>query len=307
VPGRRDRADVKINVFPALWLADLRSKAWVPGRSEKDGQQVLQPVFANAGNLKPLLDPSWLKDNDAAVGLLSNFFGFNALELRLLSNVPSEADRNQVEGELAKIVQTLGGDPTKYGELAAGLAAQQEREAQKERNRKFGLAVQQAIEAYLDKRGLHPEFIDRGYDYDLFLEAPTLDAGTHHFKLADYLLEVKATTTGEVRLTPAQAETASAQLNRFILCVVDLRGISPERLEGDWTPADVEPRARIVVQIGSLTQRSRDLVQQARGCEVGIRNESALRYGVPVPVWQSGSALGSWVDSLPLAPAAPSM
>lgn len=272
VPARRDRAETKIRVLPALWLADLRSKAWVPVRSERDGKQVVQPVVADAGNLRPLLDPAWLAGNDVAVELLSRFFGFNALELRLLSTVPSEADRSRVENELAKIVQALGGDPGKYGQLAASLAAQQEREAQKEKNRRFGLAVQRAIEGYLDERGLHPEFIDRGYDYDLFLEAPALDAGTHHFELADYLLEVKATTTGEVRLTPAQAQTASEQLDRFILCVVDLRGLAPEKLEGDWIPADVEPRARILVQIGSLAGESHDLVEQAKGCEVGIRN-----------------------------------
>jgi hypothetical protein len=302
IPARRDRSDIKIRVLPALWLADLRSKAWVPVRGEKEGQEVVQPVLADAGNLRPLLEPTWLAGNDAAVELLSKFFGFNALELRLLSIVPSEADRSKVEGELAKIVQALGGDPNKYGELAAGLAAQQEREAQKEKNRRFGLAVQRAIEAYLDKRGLRLEFIDRGYDYDLFLEAPALDAGTHHFKLADYFLEVKATTTGEVRLTPAQAQTASEQLDRFILCVVDLRDVTPERLEGDWTPADVEPRAQIVVQIGSLAGESHNLVEQARDCEVGIRNDTALRYGVPVTVWGGGSGIAEWVDTLPLPP-----
>lgn len=301
VPARRERTEITIKVLPALWLADLRSKAWVPVRSEREGQELVQPVVADAGNLKPLLDPAWLAGNDAAVELLSRFFGFNALELRLLSTVPSESNRSQVENELAKIVQVLGDDPDKYGQLVAGLAAQQEREAQKERNRRFGLAVQRAIEGYLDKRELHPKLIDCGYDYDLFLEAPALDAGTHHFKLADYFLEVKATTTGEVRLTPAQARTASEQLDRFILCVVDLRGVLPERLEGEWTAADVEPIARIVVQIGSLAGESHDLVEQAKVCEVGIRNDTALRYGVPVTVWQEGSALAEWVDSLPLS------
>ena len=80
--------------------------------------------------------------------------------------------------------------------------------------------------------------------------------------------------------------------------------MAPERLEGDWTLADVESRARIVVQIGSLAGESHDLVEQAKGCEVGIRNDAALRYGVPVTVWEAGSALAEWVDSLPLPPSA---
>lgn len=304
IPARRDRAEIRIRVRPALWLANLKGRAWVPVRSEKDGKEVLQPGFADAGTLRPLLDPAWLAGNDAAVEVLSTFFGFKALELRLLSTVGSERDRTTVEDRLAKIVQVLGGNPEKYEELAAGLAVQQEREAQKEKNRRFGLAIQQVIEEYLKKRGLHLKLIDRGYDYDLFLESPALDAGTHHFELADYLLEVKATTTGEVRLTPAQARTASEELGRFILCVVDLRDVEHDRLEVDWTPAEVEPRARIVIRIGALASESHDLVEQAKGCEVGIRNDTALRYGVPVAVWQKGSTLAEWVDSLSLSPTA---
>ena len=107
LPARRDGTDISIKVFPALWLADLKSKAWVPVRGEKDGQRVVQPVVADAGNLRPLLDPEWLINNDPAVDLLSRFFGFNELELRLLSTVTSETDRNQVENKLAKIVQAL--------------------------------------------------------------------------------------------------------------------------------------------------------------------------------------------------------
>ncbi len=305
VSARRDRVDTKIKIIPALWLADLRSKAWIPVRGEKDGKQVLQPVVADAGNLRPLLDPAWLADNDLAVDFLSRFFGLDPLELRLLSTAQSEADRTQVACELAKIVQTLGGDPTKYGQLAAGLVAQQERERQKEKNRRFGLAVQQAIEDHMASLGLHPQLIDRGYDYDLFLDAPPIDAGTHHFEWADYLLEVKATTTGEVRLTPSQARMASEHLERFILCVVDLRDVPKERLAEDWMCADVEPVARIVTQIGLLTCQSCDLVQQAKDCKVGIRNEAALRYEVSATIWEAGTTLEAWVASLPLPRSTP--
>ena len=147
---------------------------------------------------------------------------------------------------------------------------------------------------------MHTALIDRGYDYDLFLEEPTVDAGTHHVMLGDYLLEIKATTTGEVRLTPAQARTASQQIDRFVLCVVDLRDVTAERLAGDWTPSDIEPRARIVAQIGTLAVESHTLVEQAKDCEIGIRNDTALRYGVPVAVWQIGVSISDWVDSLPL-------
>ncbi|MBI2191998.1 MAG: hypothetical protein HYU36_08445 [Planctomycetes bacterium] len=299
IVGRMDRADVHIKVRPALWLGDLKTKAWVPVQGEKG----VEPVMANAGNLRPLLDPTWLSGNDAGVDLLSRHFGFNALELRLLSTVPSQEARGQVENGLANIVQALGSDPSKYSDLAADLASRQQREAEKERNRQFGLGVQFAIEKYLDQRELHPDFIDCGYDYDLFLDdAPPIDAGTHHFRLADYFLEVKATTTGEVRLTPAQAQKASENNEKFVLCVVDLRGIGPDRMAAEWKVTDVEPKAKVVVGIGDLVLDPHTLVDEAKDCEVGIRNDKALRYGVPVSVWEKGESLANWIDSLKLAP-----
>ena len=297
IAGRRDRADVSVKVRPALWLSDLKTKAWVPVQ----GEEGVEPVRANAGNLRPLLDPAWLSGNDAGVELLSAHFGFNALELRLLSTVPLPEERGQVEDGLANIVQALGSDPAKYRGLAADLAAKQQREADKQRNRQFGVGVQRAIEKYLGARGLHPEFIDCGYDYDLFLDdMPSIDAGTHSFRLADYFLEVKATTTGEVRLTPAQAEKASENTEKFALCVVDLRGIRPDQMAAEWQATEVEPKAKIVAGIGTMVLEPHMLVDEAKDCEVGIRNEKSLRYGVPVSVWDKGQSLAGWVDGIKL-------
>jgi hypothetical protein len=295
VRGRRQGADAPIRIRSALWLGDLRSKAWVPVQAE----QGVEPVIASAGNLKELLDPAWLIENDAGVELLSSFFGFNALELRLLSTVPSAELRTEVEGVLAKIVQALGDDPAKYSSLATDLALQQKRQAEKERNRRFGLGVQAAIERCLKERGLYLNLVDRGYDYDLFLEdVSSTDAGTHHFQLADYLLEVKATTTGEVRLTPAQAQMASNNPERFLLCVVDLRDHALDALQSEWSAANVEPRAHVVAGIGQMVNEPHALVVQATDCEIGLRNEAALRYGVPVVVWEAGLSVASWVEKL---------
>ena len=48
-------------------------------------------------------------------------------------------------------------------------------------------------------------------------------SGSTRFTVGPYLLEVKATTTGQARLTPLQAETASKKPDDYLLCVVDLR------------------------------------------------------------------------------------
>lgn len=298
VVGHRNKEEVPLLITPALWIADLRTKAWVPAKSDQGTQNVL----ATSGNLRDLLNPSWLVDNDPGVRLLTTCFGFHELELRLLATAPSPEDRQQLETRLAKLVEAVGSDPAEYTKLTTAYEVYQQRQRDKERNRKFGLAVQAAIRQYLKVHLIRADLVDCGYDYDVYVDLPSLDAGTHEFKLADFMLEVKATTTGEVRLTPAQALTSSNDPDHFILCVVDLRGISHEQMEADWTAADVEPKTKIVRGIGSLADQPRTLVTQAAQCQVGIRNDNALRYGVPVEIWHAGIAIADWVDTLKSTP-----
>jgi hypothetical protein len=292
ITARHNGGDIQVGVTPSLWLADLKTRAWVP----TPGESGLSQVMANAGNLVPLLDPVWLEGNDAGIKLLARFFGFKELELRLLATEPNDDLRKQLESGLSMLVQTLGADATQYTELASALEEKKRRDEEKQRNRKFGFAVQDAIKKCLELQNLNLQLVDCGYDYDVYLEKEEpIDSATLSLKLADYLLEVKATTTGEVRLSPRQAETASVSSDRFILCVVDLRGITHERMEADWTAADVEPRTKFVLGVGKLAIQPHTLVEAAKGCDVGIRNENALRYGVPVNIWEAGISTSEWI------------
>ena len=65
----------------ALWLADLKVRAWVPVPGD-DGK--LQKMGATADTLKHLLEPRWLQDNDDAIRLLDEWFGYDQLEVRLM-------------------------------------------------------------------------------------------------------------------------------------------------------------------------------------------------------------------------------
>jgi hypothetical protein len=99
-------------------------------------------------------------------------------------------------------------------------------------------------------------------------------------------------------MTPTQAATAAEFPDRFILCVVDLRGISQKQMESDWSADDVEPRTKIVAGIGPLVTQPHGLIVQAKNCQICIRNDTALRYGVPVQVWNSGTAIAVWVPQI---------
>jgi hypothetical protein len=256
-------------------------------------------MLADTATLKPLLDPRWLEKNDFAVLLLSEWFGFDELELRLLGTEPNSAKRQELRNSLAKLVELGGADPALYVALADEVEARRRRSRDVGRFRRLGIAVQEAVKRSMESRGLVLTLIDRGFDYEVALPSDdTLEEVSMKFEIGSYLLEVKATTTGKARLTPTQAATASIESPRYLLCVVDLRNLSEDQLEAEWTPERVEPLSNIVSQIGDKVQITHRLVEQARTSSVGIRNESALRYEVPLSVWNSGVSISDWVKTL---------
>ncbi len=294
VVGQREGNEVSIKVLDALWVAELKSRAWVPMRGEKGNEQVVP----SPASLDPLLRKckQWLLGNDAAIEFLIKCFGFDVLSLRLEA-LPEEV-KGKISDRLATLVQMGGSDTEFYQQVVETVETQQRREREKARNRQFGLAVQGAIQSYLTERGLAVTVVDRGYDLDVEVpDVPLIDAGTHGCSVGPYFVEVKATTTGEVRLTPAQATVASKN-DEFVLCVVDLRGCEPARLGQQWAAADVEPLAHIATGLRESINETHELVEAATEQEIAIRNEGLLRYGVPTAVWQKGKPIASWVEEI---------
>jgi len=290
VDARRAGAPVFLDVRGALWLADLQWRAWVPARSEEGKTS---KVVASPDSLKQLLDPSWLHDNRAALELLGQFFGFDALELQLLSAAPDEELRHELRDRIARIVEVAGSDPGRYEKLLDHLHASERQERLVKQCRQLGRAIQDAIGEALVSHNLRVKVVDHGFDF----EVETLEDAAGDIEVGSFLVEVKATTTGDAKLTPKQAEVASKRSDRFVLCVVDLRGVSSDRLDQPWSAAEVLALARMVPGIGSRVESTWKLVSQARGGEVAIRNEGALRYAVASGVWENGSTIGDWVSA----------
>jgi hypothetical protein len=292
VKGRKLRQDVELPVCGALWLADLQFRSWVPVPGE-DGKPV--KMRADAKTLADLLDPGWLENNDAAVRLLSERFEFDELELRLLGLAPDPDRRRELRSGIAKLVETGGADPTFYSSLAGEIEDQRRKSRDVERCRRLGIAVQEAVKHALENYGLKLKLVDRGFDYEVTDDviedvATTVEVGPH-------LLEIKATTKGQARLTPTQAETASEEASRYVLCVVDLRDVSEEELDGGWTAARIEELANISSDIGTSVKETCELVDTARTNDVAIRNDAALRYEVPVSMWE-GVSITEWVKMI---------
>ena len=296
VTGRKAGADVPLHVRGALWLSDLRHRVWVP---TLDADNKVVKVQATAATLEPLLDPSWLEGNDTAIRLLSEFFGFDELNLRLIGVTSDQALRQELRNGLARLVESTGADVAMVNALTQEVAAKKRRDRDVSRYRRLGIAVQEGIKAALEQHGLDTELIDCGFDYEVTLGSDNgMEEFAMRFEVGSYLIEVKATTTGDACLTPTQAATASGQIDRYVLCVVDLRGISDERLDQAWTAVDVEPLARLVPAIGNEVSTTYSLIEVARDGSVGLRNEGALRYRVKLAVWEKGVSIATWVEDV---------
>ena len=301
VEGRtKEGEETNLQVPSAVWLADLKVRRWVPVAVQgEDGQEEMQTMNASAATLERLLEPSWLEDNDDAIRLLSEWFDFDQLSLRLLGMANEPGGQRELRNSLAALVDAVGADPQAYLGLAEDVQDRERKRRDVDQCRRLGLAVQASIGKALEEHNLDVELVDKGFDFevDVFEDTST------KLELGPYLVEVKATRTGQARLTPLQAATASEEQARYVLCVVDLRGVSPDDLEGERLDVQcIEPLAKMVPDVGGRVAQAHESVTSARQAVVPIRNEGALRYEVPPGIWEAGVSISDWVQGIEVTP-----
>ena len=220
------------------------------------------------------------------------------MNLRLLGRAQEPAGQQKLRNSLAALVDAVGANPQAYLGLAQDVQEREQRQRDVLQCRRLGLAVQESIGTALRElreHNLDDNLVDGGFDFevDVFEETST------KLELGPYLVEVKATRTAQARLTPLQAETATTEQARYVLCVVDLRGVSPDDLDGDGLDAQrIEPLAKMVPDVGAQVAQAFGSVTSARHAVVPIRNEGALRYEVPTGVWEVGVSISDWVQGI---------
>ncbi len=311
----RDGEEVRFQTHNSTWPFELKVRSWVPHVDEEG--KILGQVPANEANLRPLLGDEWLQDNPPGIDLLHRAFGFRQLTL-MLENLEPGVERDLVQllqdPDLVKsaaanlhLVKATVSNPEVARILSEAEAEEiqaireeldkKKRQAEiRNRNNNFGHAVQEAVKTAVEALGLRLELVDWGYDYEIFP-----DGASFTFEVGSYFLEVKATTTRDVRLTPTQANKAWQEPERFVLCVVDLYG---QQIKEVWEPADIVPWTRIVTKIGGEFE---EIYKGVTGFSdtanpVHLRNEEMLRYGVSMDLWGRGVSIAEWVHSLSESP-----
>ena len=297
--------------YKSTWPFELKVRSWLPVTD--DEKKVVGQVSANETNLRPFLNSEWLRNNTQGIELLHRVFGFRQLIL-MLENMESDVESNLVEllqypelvnsaaanlelvkatianPDVAKILSEAEADEIQN--IRQELEKRKREQEVRERNSDFGHAVQEAVKRAVEGLGLRLELVDHGYDYEVFP-----DGSSFTFEVGSYFLEVKATTTRDVRLTPTQAQMAYDNPDRFVLCVVDLHG---QEIKEGWQPDDILAYSKVVTKIGKEFEEIYEGVVEFAdtGNPVHLRNEQMLRYGVSVSFWEKGDSISEWVQSL---------
>lgn len=289
MPVRTAEGQKNIHLTPSLWLSDLRSKPWI---SVEEGDEVVHHP-ATTALVRDLLNPAWLQGNPHGAELLVRHFGLDALDVHLLAAAADEKTRQQLRDSLARIVEVAGGDVQLIDELATKA---HQRQQNVNLMRKLGLAVQQGVLEALEARNLQVQHDDHGYDFLVSSNDDPEDISLQ-FRIGQYKVEVKTTTTGEPRLTPLQASTCAAEPQTFVLCVVDLRAYPSNVHEVEWTAELVSPLCRLLSGSAIPIAQTLGFVEVAEESDVPIRNVCSLRYAVTSDLWGAGLSFDDWVDT----------
>ena len=321
VTGTRAGESVRLSLRGAIWPYELKVRAWVPVPYPEDSSEDgFQAYPANENYLRELDEESLRQNDSDARDLLHQVFGFERLDLMLASL--DESTRSDLEElleddrlvgsavrhrELLKVAEEnpevaeliSNNKPDEIQEILEELDERKRKSAFRETNRSFGHAAQAALAEAIEEYGLELELVDRGFDYEVF--PGSLDEVPFSFGVGSYYLEVKATTTGDVRLTPLQAKTAAQNMDRFVLCVIDLRG---QELKDEWHKSDVKPYSKIVTGVGDQIVEVYDAVDSLTADyePVRLRNEDQLRYGLSADLWENGISIDQWIQSLTPTP-----
>jgi hypothetical protein len=291
--AKRDssKSEERLTVRPSLWLAHVLRDNWVPFSAT--GEELTSQVQPNADTLRDLIP--WSEVRESLFDFLE-LFGFDRLELWIHSSAKGDTEREALlRSQLAEIAQVSGEDG--LADLRTLLEKRREQEDSVRMNKKFGLLVQELVRDILIKSGKAVDLIDRGYDFAVYEKGGAdIETDWGLFEAANYLIEVKATRSNEVRMTSLQAETAVVERERYILCVVDLRDI------GDRVPNvdDVSRGARMITGIGGQLEPLVKNVETmwTRRENVRVELSGGLRYCIGDAIWSAGASLEKWAATV---------
>lgn len=293
--------------YPASWLLPVVRNSWVPQGETR--------VRSTAESIAKLLrDSGWTPDslgNTEEVSRLLRAIRVTRLELMKHFIVSDAESRSAFDDTITEILVSTRGDLSHVRNfvedmeidehLPEYLSERRERRRIVHENQRLGDLVENLVRQGLEEEGFTVRRTGIGSDFEIEYDVVE---GEEEIGIElsrndnTWLVEVKATREQSARMTAKQAETAVAEKDRFLLCVVPV-GPSCKNLEADDVIANMRfvenmgPRLMpLCVELGALNELRADATA-ASGGDVQLEIEAGTaRVRVDDSAWQDGICLG---------------
>ena len=302
--------DITHKYYPNLWLKAVREEKWIP-----QGNKYVHATEKSIANLLSDcgLGLGSLDENSTVVEfLLAMDLDLPDLKLKYLmaGNAEKRDDLyksmelvQQLPAEILDQMCSIVSDSNEDENLIEDFKALIKDKHILRENQRFGQQVEDLVERNLKDNSFSVSRTGRGSDFEISTEdLITLNIGRGN---QSWLVEVKATRTGTIQMTPTQAQTAVEKAEGFLLCIVPI--------ESDNTMPDLEnvkKNMRFVKNMGEHVapwcQKLKELEDLRKGFstedESGIKlvcEAGTSRFHVNNLIWQNeGIPLENLVEHL---------
>jgi len=299
-----DTGQTNVPVGQCLWIARLRDISWVPFRPLAEEKTLSErPSVANITQL--LKDDAELlaKLKRREAGQFFNQIGISIADIRR-NSLTNDEDKLNWDMAFSELIGNGNIRPDLAVEMLADPNLQEQylaRKRQKEnisRNQGIGSDFEKAFseifsqEAYKDD-GFSIKRVPLGSDYGIIYEEDIIDENGNEvlFQIKDILIELKATGKLFAEMTEKQAETASKNINRYVLAVLPLEGY-------EINQQNVVLHSRFVVDIAKpllnrfndftgYKQKKNEVTMEKADVKLNIEDGST-RYQVKSDIWRAG-------------------
>jgi hypothetical protein len=287
-------------IYSCYWLAVLKTKDWVPSIDGKHLESLNRESWERVLNIPDL------ELNGNIVSFLGKHFGINlpgilALKLKVMNPLDY---RTMI---IDKLITLSSDDASK---IAAEVEKRLNDIENVRNNQKLGRIVEEISKRIFEKRGFKTKWTGIGSDFRL-VEPDDIGSlklqSSENSQDSGVLIEVKATAREITRMTMVQAKKAIQTGTRYILCVLDVSGITIPDVKGEeQDPKTVELVAKSLKFVTDVGSKIDEAVKKADGFQdhqgelkdveippgIKIRfEETDIRLGVMKKIWGEGYSL----------------